>query len=434
MSAEVQRGGWRALPILILLSALSLLDRQVLTLMVGPIKHDLGLSDFQVGLLQGIVFSLLYGVVSLPIGWLVDRFPRRPIIWLGVTFWGVAAACCGLANNFGQLFAARVGVGIGEASLSPAAYSMLADLFPPSRLALALSIFLVGSTLGNGVAVGLGGAIVALAQTGHVFRLPLIGALASWQYVFLVTGLPGLLLGLLIFTIREPKRHQRLRETSVAVAATFRFMALRRRFFLAHFGGFGLLAILGWAFTSWLPTYMARSFGWSIGRLTLPLALIFGVGGTLGVLTTGWVVDRMFRSGRRDAHLRLYVFVAIAITIVGVGAFYVRSPWAFLALAVPIAMTTPLAATAAAALQIVSPNEMRGQVTATFLLVINGLGLGLGPPLVGALTDFVFHDEARLGTSIALLFGVLGPTAAIILAFGMRHMRDAVIEAESLAA
>lgn len=422
------------MPILILLSALSLLDRQVLTLMVGPIKRDLGLSDLQIGLLQGIVFSLLYGMVSLPIGWLVDRFPRRPIIWLGVTFWGLAAACCGLARNFTQLFLARVGVGIGEASLSPAAYSMLADLFPPSRLALALSVFLVGSTVGNGVAVGLGGAIVALAQAGQIFRLPVLGALASWQYVFLVTGLPGLLLGLLIFAIREPARHARLKAAGGPVGETFRFMARRRRFFLAHFAGFGLLAVLGWAYTSWLPTYMVRSFGWTIGRLSLPLALIFGLGGTAGVLLTGFVVDRMFRAGRRDAHLRLYVAIAVGLTLIGSLAFQVRSPWFFLGLAVPIAMTTPLAATAAAALQIVSPNEMRGQITATFLLVINGLGLGIGPPLVGALTDLVFRDEARLGASIALLFVVLGPLSALLLAWGLRPMREAVDHAGTSAA
>ncbi|MDP3747677.1 MAG: MFS transporter [Phenylobacterium sp.] len=431
MAAGNQPGAWRALPILVVLYALSLLDRQVLSLMVGPIKRDLGISDFQIGLLQGLVFALFYSVASVPIGWLVDRFPRRPIVWCGVTIWGICAASCGLAQTFGQLLVARLGVGAGEAALAPAAYSMLADLFQPSRLAFALSVLLVGSTLGNGLAVGLGGAIVSFAEAGHVHSLPFLGEVASWQYVFIVTGLPGLVLGLLIFLLREPKRRDRLHATHPPLSATFRFIAERRGFFACHFIGFGLLAIVGWGFTSWLPVYMIRSFGWTIGQVTLPLALILGLGGSVGVLASGWLVDRLFGAGRADAHLRVYAAVAVLITVTGLAAFQVRDPVIFLWLAVPIAAAIPLGATAAAALQIVTPNEMRGQIGAMFLLVSNGLGLGLGPTLVGGLTDFVFRDEAKLGSSLTLMFAVLGPASAILLALGFRSMRQAVQLAEA---
>lgn len=424
-------GAWRALPILIMLNALALLDRQVLTLMVEPVKRDLGLSDFQIGLLQGIAFSVFYGVAALPIGWAVDRYSRRPIIWLGVTFWGAAAAACGLAQNFWQLFLARLGVGIGEASLSPAAYSMLADLFPPARLALALSILLVGATLGNGLSVGLGGAIVELAETGRAYQLPLIGPVASWQFVFLVTGLPGLVLGALIFLVREPKRRDRLGVAHPPLAETVRFVKARRAFFTAHFVGFCLLAIMGWGITSWIPAYMSRTFAWSIGQLSLPLAFVLGIGGTLGTLVTGWAVDRLFRAGFTDAHMRVYVFIALGMAAFGVAAFQVSNPWVFLVLVTPIVATMALAATAGAALQIVTPNEMRGQVAAMFLLVINGVGLGFGPAIIGALTDFVFQDEARLGSSIAILFSVAGPIAAAILALGLRPMRDSVLLANA---
>jgi MFS family permease len=424
--AANQPGAWRALPILILLSALSLLDRQVLTLMVGPIKRDLGLSDFQIGLLQGLVFSVFYGIASLPIGWAVDRYARRPIIWLGVTLWGAAAASCGLAQSFAQLLVSRLGVGVGEASLSPAAYSMLADLFRPASLALALSVFLVGSTLGNGLAVGLGGAVVSFAEANPALVLPVIGRVASWQFVFLITGLPGLVLGALIFFVREPQRHDRLHLARPAFRETLRFMAARRGFFATHFIGFGLLSVVGWGFTSWLPAYMNRAFGWTIAELSLPLALILGIGGTLGTLSWGWLVDRLFGRGRTDAHMLVYVGIALGMAALGVAAFQVHNPWLFLALATPIASSMTLGATAAAALQIVSPNEMRGQVSAMFLLVSNGLGLGLGPTLVGALTDFAFHGDARLGASISVLFAVFAPAAALVLFLGLKPMREAV--------
>jgi len=431
-AAVNQAGAWRALPVLILLYALSLLDRQVLTLMVGPIKRDLGLTDFQIGLLQGLVFSVFYSAAALPIGWLVDRFARRPIIWLGVTAWGLAATACGLAQSYGHLLLARLGVGVGEAALSPAAYSMLADLFRPARLALALSVLMIGSSLGNGMAIGLGGLVVSFAERGNGVDLPILGHLASWQYVFVITGLPGLVLGGLIFLIREPARRDRMKIAAQPSAReTLRFLAARRGFFTAHFIGFGLLSVVGWGFTSWLPAYMNRAFGWSIGQLSLPLALIIGLGGTFGTLASGWLVDRMFGRGQTDAHMRVYVVIALGMTVAGVCAFQVRDPWLFLALATPIASTMTLAATAGAALQIVSPNEMRGQVGALFLLVMNGIGMGLGPTLVGALTDFVFRDEARLGASLAILFGTLGPAAALALWLGLRRMREAVEAAEA---
>ncbi|MGH6996585.1 MAG: MFS transporter, partial [Phenylobacterium sp.] len=217
----------------------------------------------------------------------------------------------------------------------------------------------------------------------------------------------------------------------VSPSETITFIRRRKAFFTAHFLGFGLLSIVGWGFTSWLPAYMGREFGWSIGQLSIPLALIIGLGGTLGTLATGALVDRLFARGRTDAHMRVYAVIACGMTVCGVAAFQVSDPWLFLALATPIASTMVLAATAGAALQIVSPNEMRGQVGALFLLVMNGIGMGLGPTLVGALTDFVFHDETRLGLSMTLLFAGLGPISALALWLGMPAMRAAVTEASA---
>lgn len=426
-----QAGAWRALPILVLLYAFALLDRQILILMVGPIKRDLQISDFHVGLLQGLAFAIFYSLASLPIGWLVDKYPRRPIIFLGVTAWGIAASACGLAQNFIQLFAARIAVGIGEAALSPAAYSMVADLFRPARLAFVMSLLMIGSCLGSGLAVGLGGAIIGYAESGATHHLPIVGELAAWQFVFVVTGLPGLLLGALIYLVREPVRRDIASKHAPALRDTLHFIRTRRRFFACHFAGFGLLSVVGCGFLNWLPTYMIRAFGWSIGQVSVPLAIMLGLVSTVGTLTTGYVIDRLFSAGRTDAHLRVFAIITIVLTVLGVGAFQVSDPWLFLALITPIMATMILAAGAGAALQIVTPNEMRGQIGAMFLLVMNGIGLGLGPTVVGAVTDFVFHDEARLGSSIALLFGIGGPLAAMLLLLGMAPMREAVKSAEA---
>lgn len=426
-----QPGAWRALPILILLYAFALLDRQILILMVGPIKRDLQISDFHVGLLQGLAFAIFYSLASLPIGWLVDKYPRRPIIFLGVTAWGLAASACGLAQNFIQLFTARIAVGIGEAALSPAAYSMVADLFRPARLAFVMSLLMIGSCLGSGLAVGLGGAIVGYAESGATHHLPIIGQLTAWQFVFVVTGLPGLLLGALIYLIREPVRRDIASKHAPTLRDTLQFIRSQRRFFVCHFAGFGLLSVVGCGFLNWLPTYMIRAFGWSIGQVSVPLAILLGVVSTAGTLATGYVIDRLYSAGRTDAHLRVFAAIAIALSVLGVLAFQVSQPGLFLLIITPMMAVLIIAAGAGAALQIVTPNEMRGQIGAMFLLVMNGIGLGLGPTVVGAITDFLFHDEARLGSSIALLFGIGGPAAAILLMLGTKPMRDAVASAEA---
>lgn len=189
------------LAILVLLSALSLLDRQILNLMVEPIKRDLALTDFQMGLIQGLAFALFYALAALPLGWAVDRWSRRWVIWSGVTLWSLAASCCGLAQSFGQLLLARLGVGAGEAALNPAAYSLLSDLYPPQKLTSAMSVLMIGSTLGGGLSIAVGGAVIGMAEAGGIFRLPLLGELRPWQFVFIVTGLPGLLAALLAFVI-----------------------------------------------------------------------------------------------------------------------------------------------------------------------------------------------------------------------------------------
>jgi MFS family permease len=192
-----------AVVVLLMLSALSYLDRQVLFLMVDRVKADLRLDDFKISLLQGFAFALFYGVFGLPFGWAVDRFSRRWIIFAGITIWAVAASACGLAHTFSQLLFARFLVGVGEAALSPAAFSLLSDTFPKHRLTMAIAVFAAGTNIGSGLAFAIGGIVVGLLPE-HGATVPLVGHLANWQLVFLLTGLPCLAVGWLIFTVIEP--------------------------------------------------------------------------------------------------------------------------------------------------------------------------------------------------------------------------------------
>jgi MFS family permease len=401
------------------------LDRQVLSLLVGPIKRDLALSDFEIGLLQGAGFAVLYSIASFPIGWFVDRYPRRLLVWAGVTLWALSASFCGMARGFASFVIARMGVGIGEAALMPAAYSILADLFRPSRLAFALAIMLVGGAVGGGAAVGLSGTIVGFAEAGHGYQLPFVGPIAAWRFALIVTGIPGSVLGALIFLIREPDRRNRLRAT-MSLSETFRFIRERRALLVCLLPGLALQSIVVAGFVSWFPTYMIRVFGWSVSQTSLALALIISIGPSLGALATGWLIDSLFGAGRTDAHLRVTALVILGASFIGVAAFQINRPWFFLALAFPLSMTLVFAPPTAAALQIIAPSEMRGQMGAIVTFIVSGVGPALGPTLVGALSDFVFHDEARVGTSIALLLGTLGPISAVLFGLGMKPMREAV--------
>lgn len=418
-----------ALPILVLLSAFSLLDRQILNLMVDPIRRDLGLTDFQMGLVQGLAFALFYALAALPLGWAVDRWSRRWVVWSGVTVWSVAAACCGLAQNFGQLLLARLGVGAGEAALNPAAYSLLADLYPPQKLTSAMSILMIGSTLGGGLSIAVGGAVIGLAEAGGVFRLPLLGELRPWQFVFVVTGLPGLLAALLVFVIPEPPRRDVAPDAHAPTwSQTFTFLWGRRSFFVPHFAGFGLLAVVGYGFVSWLPTHLVRTFGWTPTEIATPLALINAVGATAVVLGAGALVDRLFTRGVTDIHLTLYAIVGIAMAVCGVAASLAPTAVMCLLLGAPVVSVLTFASISAAALQLVTPPRMRGRVSAIYLLIMTGLGLGLGPPIVGALVDYAYPGPGGLGPALATLFAIGAPLGVVFLVAGRGPMRRAVAE------
>jgi MFS family permease len=419
---------WWTVTVLTALYALSLLDRQIISLMIDDIRRDLQVSDAQIGLLQGLAFAAFYAVFGLAFGRAVDRSSRRGVIFVGVALWSVAAAACGLARSFGQLFAARVGVGAGEAALAPAAYSMISDSFPKSRLAFALSVFGVGSTIGGALSFALGGAVLRLLPAEGMVA-PLLGHLSAWQLVFLLTGAPGLLLAFLIFMVVDPvSRREAAAEAGVGQAVAF--LRSRRRFVLGHFFGFALMSVCAYGILSWEAMYFHRLFGWSLPKVALVLTgmnLVMALGGPF---ITGPLVDRWFRAGCKDAHLRLFIVCGLLQVVLVVAAVAVRDPVFSVCGFVAWGLVANCPGPAAAALQIVTPPALRGQVSAVYILVFNLMGAGFGGTIVGAFTSYLFKDDLKVGWSIALSFLIFMPIALALLASALRPMREAVAAAE----
>lgn len=433
--------GWSAVSIFTALYILSFVDRKLLSLMVAPIQRDLQITDFEFGLLQGFAFSLLYVLAGIPIGRLVDRHPRRLIIYVGVTFWSFAAAASGFAQNFLSLLLARFGVAVGEATLSPSAYSMMSDLFPRDRLSTALGVYGMGVTIGGGIAYALGGWIISLLSGSSGIDLGWLGSFRAWQLAFLITGVPGVLLAFIIFMIPEPRRTGLIKQRGVGAGTGDRaddragtltaFLSSRRKLLFCHFLGFSMIAIWSFSVSSWAPAFFIRSFGWEPWKIGIGLAIYTGIFGTISVVAGGRLVDWCLRRGMADAHLRIPLYSAVLAVPFGVAAFLVDSP--LLSIALLSAMQLFLmvfTGPAVGALQVVTPNELRGQISAIYLFVVSLIGFGAGPVIVGGITDFWFGDPAKVGWSLAMLILCCGPAAAILLALGLSPMRHAAAIAD----
>lgn len=421
---------WYVVGVLTVAYIFSFIDRQVLNLMVGPIQKDLGIDDLQMSLLMGPSFAVFYTLFGIPLGRLADTRSRRAIISVGIAVWSVMTAGCGLTRTFWQLAVMRMGVGVGEASLSPSAYSLISDYFRPGRRSTAMSVYSMGIYIGSGLAFLLGGFIMQLAAGTASTTLPWIGPVRSWQLVFLIVGLPGLLISLLLLTVREPIRQGvRLKTDGAPTAApasseVWSYIAQNYLTFFCLTLGTGLVALYGYGAYGWIPAMLGRRFGWSPGQIGLIFGLIVAIGGTLGIVSGGQLADWLRKKGHADSDFR----VALGATTAGL-PFVVAFPLApsaglASALLVPVVffMSMPFGV-APAAIQQMMPNTMRAQATALYLFVINLVGIGLGPPIVAALTERVFRDPRAVHLSL-LVVGVVSFVLAILLLYlGLKPYR-----------
>ncbi|MBX3594703.1 MFS transporter [Sphingomonas sp.] len=421
---------WLVVAILFVGYCFSAIDARVLTLMVGPIQRDLGLGDFEMGLLQGFAFSIMYSISALPIGRFVDRTKRRSVLIMwGVIFWSLMTASCGFAGSFVALFIARIGVGAGEATLSPTAYSLISDYFDRARRALPISFYAIGYPIGGGLALLIGGYLLGMFTRAGGLHIPGIGQFAPWQAVFLCVAAPGVLIAALMLLIREPERRDVTAELSRE--ATLRdagsYLWKRKLVFGSLIGSLGLIALLAIGTSLWFPTFLIRTYGMTPAQVGASYGTVMLVCGTIGTLCGGWLSVRLMRSGRSDANMRIVLVstvlkglplilaplmpnMTLSLVLMGIGTLIGQASQGVML----------------AALQDVTPNQLRGQVTAIALLIVNLLGMGLGAAVIAAITEFGFGDQSALRYSIAITGAVTLPLILAMLAIALPDYRREV--------
>ncbi len=432
---------WRVNIILTLVFVLAFIDRQIIALLVGPIQEDLQISDMEVSLLGGFAFVFIYTFLGIPIGRIVDRSNRKRLIAIGVFLWSCMTVACGFAGSFLQLFLARVGVGVGEATLSPAALSIIADYFPPKRLGFAVSVYLSGAAIGTGLAFLLGGAALEFFERFSLSEIPFFSDLKTWQFAFIVVGAPGVIFTLLILAIPEPSRRSKLVKMStkgesegLPLSQAVHYLLERKRFYLSHFAGFGLYLAFTYGLSFWAIEYFVRTFDAERSQIAYiygAQVVLLGGGGTL---LAGYLSDYFERRGWKDAKLRVAVWSMVPMFILASSIPFVESYE--IAIGVIMAMTFcwkfPLAP-AAAALQIATPNEVRGLATGLYLFVGNTLGLAIGPAVIGLYSDFVLRDPSAIKWSIALAGWTLLPFSLLSVYLCRKFFSQSLVQGQTLA-
>jgi len=422
---------WFTTGLLTLMYAFSLMDRQIMSLMVGPVRADLNITDFQLSLLHGMAFAVFYAIFGLPLGYLVDRMSRRTLIAAGMSVWSAATALCGVSQTYFQLLSARMAVGAGEATLNPAAYSILSDIFPKRGLTLALTVFACGGSIGGAASVALVGALLDAMQHMGQVPVPFLGELSPWRVVFIIVGVPGIIVALFSYAMPEPKRLGRLSGADLPrMGAVWGFIKSRPAFFTGHFIGFSFIHVFTYAMTAWLPTYVIRVFGWPIKDVALVLGAC-QLGSIPSMLILGSLIERRFQRGGTDAHFAFYsILILISAVIIG-AAVIISDAWITIVLFAIALSWLGYAGIAGAAMQLVTPNEFRGQVSVTYLFVATLLGVGIGPSIPAAFTDFLFQDDMKVGWSMGLTAAIAAPISAFFLWRGRPAMRQAVADAQA---
>lgn len=421
--------GWYVVAVLALANAVSFIDRLILSLLIPQIKADLLLSDTQISLLQGIAFAVFYGVMGLPIARVADSKSRKYIIMIGISFWSFATALCGLGRNFWQLFLARVGVGVGEASLSPSAYSMLADYFHPSKLALPIGVFTAGVTAGMGLSLILGAAAIQFVSTLGTLDIPLLGPLSDWRLVFVFVGVLGVIPVALMATIKEPKRRGIARSasgepisTSIPLAEVGAYVKKNWVIYLLVFTGYGTTSIAIYGILTWTPVFYMRSFGMSASDAGYLMGVVAAVGGISGAFFGGAWSDWLERRGDDNAKLRVLLTSCLFLWPAGTLSPLMPNVWFALALLFFVFFFgTACSGPAGSFVQTITPNRMRAQAGAAYQLALNLVGLGLGPTMVALFTDYVFQDEMMVRYSISWVVGVTYPFAIFFSWLAFRH-------------
>jgi MFS family permease len=427
---------WYVVSITFLGYTFAFIDRIIVGILTPAIQQEFGINDSQAGLLQGLAFALFYTLFGLPLGWLTDRWNRKWLLTIGMTVWSLMTALCGVAKSFTFLFLARLGVGMGEGSLNPCATSLIGDYFPPRTRSRAFGVYVMGTALGTGFTYLMSGLLLGwLARRGGL-DFPVLGHLKPWQAVFVLVGLPGLIPALLFaFTVREPVRREVATKTSRASSADIlAFMRSNRMTLFCHHAGISLVLMTVYGFVNWMPTFFLRVHSWQPQQF----ATIYGgygmVAGIFSALSSGWLATWFKDRGVRDGTMLACALGCAGCVVGGVLAPLMPSPQ----LALTVYILTGIFANYPSVLGLsaiaeIVPNEMRGIITAIYIMLIGLLASGIGPFAVGVVTDVVFGDKAAIGSSMIVVSIVTGVPGVLLLLYGRKAYRDSLSRATWLA-
>ena len=399
------------LGILVVVYVFNFVDRQILSILLEPIKLEMTLSDTQLGFLSGIAFAIFYATLGMPIARIADKTSRTGVITVCLSLWSLMTALCGLAANFIGLLLARIGVAVGEAGGSPPAHSLISDYFPPESRATALSIYSLGIPIGTMFGLLIGG---------------WINEFFGWRIAFMVVGLPGILLAIIFrLTVREPSRpevSQAAANTSIIKVARYLW---RQKSFMHLSIGAALHAFVGYGLTIWNPSFFVRSHGLETGEIGTILALISGIVGGVGTFFGGWVADR---ASVRDLRWYMWVpLIGLIITVPFLVLAYLADShvMAFALFTIPVFFGSLYLGPSFAATQSLVPAHMRAVAAAVLLFILNIIGLGLGPQMVGVVSDLLepaFGSESLRYTLV--IMAILNLAAAIHYWFASKTLAD----------
>ena len=413
------------LAVLIVAYVLSFLDRQILSMLVEPLRRDLKLSDTQISLLMGFTFASFLAVAGLPLGRLLDTRRRLTILALGIAAWSLATASSAFAGSFAMLLLCRMGVGIGEATLTPAAHSLIADMFPAKRLGLALGIFGIGSYLGAGFASIVGGAVVSLLDHGQWAPWPVLNLNRPWQTVFLLVGLPGLLVAFWVSTLREPRRMRAPPSTTSLRALLIEYRTPARSLLLVNFTA-AMTAMAIYSLQAWGPTFWMRTFGWGAALAGKVFGLVTIGAGLCGVIAGGVLGDLAVARGVSNGRLIVMTTSSALGAPCALAFSLAKDPYSSVVwLIITTLLLTCSLGILPSAQQALVHSRMRAVTAALGVLTINLIGLGVGPTAIALITDHGFHDPSMLRYSLSVGLPFMLLVSALIGASALRSYKVA---------
>jgi MFS family permease len=401
------------LGMLLLVYVFNFVDRQILSILAGPIQRDLHLSDGQMGLLGGVAFALLYSTLAVPLAWLADRTSRSWVITISLGLWSAFTALCGFAHGFWHLFLARLGVGIGEAGGVAPSYAIIGDYFPDNRRAFALSIYSLGIPLGSAAGVLAGGYIAAMVD---------------WRVAFFSVGLAGVIIAPLFkLCVRDVPRPAAEPQNTIRFSTIAATLSRKPSFWLLSFGS-ATSSMLGYGLAFWLPSLLQRSFGLNLVEVSHFISALLILGGVSGMLAGGWLGDRLGKSDRAFfAYLPAIAFV-IGVPLFAAGMYSNDAKTAFVLFLIPQAMAYVWLGPVLSAIQQLVEPAHRATASALFLLINNLIGLGGGIYLLGALSDFLLphYGQEALRYSMLYSLGLYLVSAVLLMLAGPRLRKDCI--------